>query len=112
MKIDNPVRLYHKIQTMRLLQEELKHPEKMDFDDMILAILALSANEIETIANNIKEKKIRSPFSSPLTSVQWLDVYGSISHIEAHVNAMRNLIDQRGGLETIELEGLAEVVGL
>jgi uncharacterized membrane protein len=112
MKVDNPVRLYHKIQTMRLLQEELKRPEKMHVDDLLLAILALSANEIETIANNIKEKKIQSPFNSPLTSIQWLDVYGSISHIEAHVLAMRNLIDQRGGLEKIELEGLAEVIGL
>jgi uncharacterized membrane protein len=112
MQVDNPVRLYHKIQTMRLLQEELKRPEKMRVDDLLLAILALSANEIETIANNIKEKKIQSPFNSPLTSIQWLDVYGSISHIEAHVLAMRNLIDQRGGLEKIELEGLAEVIGL
>jgi hypothetical protein len=112
VKVDNPVRLYHKIQTMRLLQEELKQPGKICFDDVLLAILALSANEIETIANTIKEKKIQSPFNSPLTSLQWLDIYGSISHIEAHVLAMRTIIDQLGGLEKIELEGLAEVVGL
>jgi len=109
MTIDNPIRLYHKIQTMRLLKEELEHPEKICLDDVILAILALSANEIETVANNIKEKTL-SPFNSPLTSVQWLDVYGSISHIKTHVLAMRNLIDQRGGLESIQLNGLAEVV--
>lgn len=109
MNIDNPIRLYHKIQTMRLLKEELERPERICLDDLILVILALSANEIETVANNIKEK-IPSPFNSPLTSVQWLDVYGSISHIKAHVLAMRNLIDQRGGLESIELNGLAEVV--
>lgn len=112
MQIDNPIRLYHKIQTMRLLQEELRHPDKICLDDVILAVLALSANEIETIANNIKEKKIQSPFNSPLTSIQWLDVYGSISHIKAHVLAMRSLIDKRGGLEKIELQGLAEVVSL
>ncbi len=111
MNINNPIRLYHKVQTMRLLKEELEHPENIRLDDVILAILALSANEIETAANNIKEKK-RSPFHSPLTSLQWLDVYGSISHIEAHVLAMRYLIDQKGGLESIKLEGLAEVVAL
>jgi len=92
-----------------LLKEELENPEKIRLDDVILAILALSANEIETVANNIKDK-IPSPFNSPLTSVQWLDVYGSISHIKAHVMAMRTLIDQRGGLEIIKLNGLAEVV--
>lgn len=112
MQIDNPVRLYHKIKTMRLLQEELKKPGKICFDDVILAVLALSANEIETVANNIKENKIQSPFNSPLRSLQWLDVYGRISHIEAHVLAMRTIIDQQGGLEKLKLEGLAEVVGL
>jgi hypothetical protein len=109
MKIENPIRLYHKIQTMRLLKEELEHPEKLHLDDVILAVLALSANEIETVANNVKEK-IQSPFHSPLTSVQWLDVYGRISHFRPHVLAMRSLVDQRGGLESIELDGLAEVV--
>jgi len=109
MNVDNPIRLYHKIQTMRLLKQELENPENMRLDDVILVILALSANEIETVANNIKDK-IPSPFNSPLTSVQWLDVYGSISHIKAHVIAMRTLIDQRGGLESIKLDGLAEVV--
>lgn len=112
MNIDNPIRLYHKIQTMRLLKVELEDPEKSRLDDVILVVLALSANEIETVANNIKEKKIQSPFHSPLTSVQWLDIYGSISHIKAHVLAMRRLVDQKGGLESIKLEGLAEVLAL
>jgi hypothetical protein len=111
MNINNPIRLYHKIQTMRLLKEELEDPEKSCLDDVILVVLALSANEIETVANNIKEK-IQSPFHSPLTSVQWLDVYGSISHIKAHVLALRGLVDQKGGLESIKLEGLAEVLAL
>jgi len=110
MNIDNPVRLYHKIQTMRLLQEELNKPSNICYDEVILAILALLANEVETIANNIKENKIQSPFNSPLTSLQWLNIYGSISHIEAHVLALRTIVDQQGGLENIKLEGLAEVV--
>lgn len=110
MQIDNPIRLYHKIQTMRLVQEELKNVNKMCSDDLILAILALSTNEIETCANNIKEKKIQSPFNSPLSSIQWLDVYGSISHIHTHVLALRSLVDLQGGLEKIKLAGLAEVV--
>ncbi len=111
MNVDNPIRLYHKIQTVRLLKEELEHPGTLRVDEIILAILALSANEIETVANNIK-KKVPSPFHSPLTSVQWLDVYGRVSHIKAHVLAMRCLVDQKGGLESLELEGLAEVIAL
>ena len=111
LSLDNPVRLYHKVQTMRLLKEELKTPEKTPLDEVMLAVLCLAANEVETVANNMKGK-IRSPFNSPLTSAQWLDVYGSITHIPAHTVAMRSLVCRRGGLEKIELEGLADVIAL
>ena len=77
VSLDNPIRLFHKVQTMRLLNEELRSPEKTPLDDVILAVLALGTNEVETMANNIQEKA-RSPFKSPLTSMQWLDVYGSV----------------------------------
>ena len=111
LSLDNPLRLYHKVQTMRLLKEELKSPEKTPLDEVLLAVLCLATNEVETIVNNIKQK-IRSPFNSPLTSAQWLDVYGSITHIHAHTLAMRSLVARRGGLEKIELEGLAEILSL
>ncbi|KUJ19512.1 uncharacterized protein LY89DRAFT_780437 [Mollisia scopiformis] len=110
LSLDNPVRLYHKVQTVRLLKDELKHPENIPIDDIILAILTLSANEVETVANNAVEDKVRSPFNSPLANTQWLDVYGSITHLAAHTTAMRTLVARRGGLEKIELEGLAEVL--
>lgn len=77
VSLDNPIRLFHKVQTMRLLNEELRSPEKTPLDDVILAVLALGTNEVETMANNIQEKA-QSPFNSPLTSAQWLDVYGSV----------------------------------
>lgn len=111
LSLDNPVRLYHKVQTMRLLKEELKSPEKAPLDAVLLAILCLATNEVETVVNNIKPK-VRSPFNSPLTSAQWLDIYGSISHISAHTMAMRSLVHHQGGLEGIKLEGLAEVLSL
>jgi hypothetical protein len=111
LSLDNPVRLHHKVQTMRLLKEELKNPEKIPLDEALLAVLCLASNEIETVVNNMKEK-IRSPFNSPLASVQWLDVYGSITHIPEHTIAMRSLVGRRGGLEMIELEGLADVIAL
>jgi len=109
LSIDISVRLFHKLQTMRLLNEELKNPEQIPLDDIILAILTLSANEVETVASSGREKE-RSPFNSPLASMQWLDVYGSMSHLSAHTTAMRSLVARRGGLEQMELEGLAEVL--
>ncbi len=111
LSLDNPIRLFHKLETMRLLKEELKNPEKAPLDDIILAMLALSTNEVETVTNNIKEK-VRSPFNSPLVSIQWLDVYGSISHVKEHTLAMRSVVARRGGIESVELHGLPEILSL
>ncbi|KAH7419574.1 hypothetical protein BKA64DRAFT_651173 [Cadophora sp. MPI-SDFR-AT-0126] len=111
ISLENPLRLFHKVQTMTLLKEEMKKPDETALDDVILAILALSTNEVETVANNMKEK-VRSPFSSPLASIQWLDVYGSFTHVKAHTLAMRSVIARRGGLEQVELPGLAETLSL
>jgi hypothetical protein len=109
--LNNRVRLFHKVQTMRLLKEELQNPDMSDPDELILTILILAANEVENIADKMKPKA-RSPFNSPLSSLQWLDVYGSMSLIKAHVLAMRSLVDRMGGLEMIRLEGLAELLEL
>jgi hypothetical protein len=111
INLDNPIRLYHKVQTMKLLKEGLRRPEKMPLDDVILSILALGTNEVETMVKNTSHQT-RSPFNSPLSSAQWLDVYGSMSSVPAHVIAMRSLVGRRGGLESIKLHGLAEVLSL
>ncbi|RFU27625.1 hypothetical protein B7463_g8700, partial [Scytalidium lignicola] len=111
LSLNNPVRLYHKIQTMKLLKEELKRPEKTPtpLDDIILSVLTLGTNEVELLAN-IDGPALSNPFNSPMISLQWLDLYGSINHIPAHTTAMRSLVDRRGGLEKIELNGLAEIL--
>jgi hypothetical protein len=96
---------------MRLLTEELKNPDASDPDELILAILTLGASEVETMMDKLK-LKTRSPFNSPLSCSQWLDVYGSMSHIKEHTLAMRSLVDRQGGLEKVRLEGLAEVLEL
>jgi hypothetical protein len=109
--LNNPIRLFHKVQTMRLMSEELKSTEKTlgSLDEVILAVLALGTNEFETIGKNMKEK-VRSPFNSPLSSSQWLDVYGSIVHVPVHTTASRSLVNRRGGLQNIQLDSLAEVL--
>jgi hypothetical protein len=39
-----------------------------------------------------------------------MDVYGGMLHIKEHTFAMRTLIAKRGGLENIQLAGLAEIL--
>lgn len=107
---DNPIRLYHKVQTMRLMKEEITSTVKTSLDEVILAVLTLGSNEVETIANT--GGNTRSPFESPLSSIQWLNVFGSISDVPIHTSAMNTLVVRRGGLEKIQIDGLAEVLSL
>jgi hypothetical protein len=111
MSIDNPIRLHHKVQTIQLLQDELKNPGKTPLDDIIMTALALAVNEVETVANGINQK-IWSPFNPPLSHVQWINIYGSMFYVTSHEKAIVNLVTRRGGLEKIEVEGLAEILSL
>jgi hypothetical protein len=110
LSMNDPVRLFHKVETMRLIKESLKTPEKVAIEDLIIACLALSTNEVETLVLN--SKKAVSPFVSPLPNLQWLHVYGRMATIISHATAMRTLVARQGGLEKIELDGLAEVLSL
>jgi hypothetical protein len=109
--LNNPIRLFHKVQTIRLMNAELKSTTKTlrSLDEVILAVLALGTNEVETMGRNMKEE-VQSPFNSPLSSSQWLDVYGSIVHVPVHTTALRSLVNRRGGLQNIQLDSLAEVL--
>jgi len=102
-------RLFHKIQTIRLLNVQLQEPSRDGLDEAILSILTLGANEIETISSD-KRGDPRPPFQSSLAGSQWLSVYGKIFFVKAHLVAIRSLVHVRGGLEKIALEGLAEIL--
>lgn len=107
---NNPVRLYHKVQTMRLMKEEMKGGAISSLDEVILAALTLGSNEVERIKNT--GGTIRSPFNSPLSNTQWLNVFGRMADVPEHTVAMNTLVTRRGGLEKIQIDGLAEVLSL
>jgi hypothetical protein len=76
--LNNPIRLFHKVQTMRLMNEELKSTEKTlgSLDEVILAVLALRTNEFETIGKNMKEK-VRSHSTRPFLALSGLMFMGA-----------------------------------
>ena len=107
--VANPIRLKHKLQTIRLLNETLNDPDKYIIDEVIHTVMALATNEMETIetCNDLAPK---SPFVQPLHDAQWLNIYGKMAHVPEHCKAVRYLVGLRGGLENIKLELLAETL--
>jgi hypothetical protein len=100
---DSPTILSYKLTIFRLLSEIIKEGNDPSRDEVILAILTLSSHEIMPL---IEEK--RTPFKSPLKKLQFLNIYGSIQFVPEHMKACLDLIDLKGGIEKIQLAGLAE----
>jgi hypothetical protein len=84
----------------------LKHPETAaSRDEIILAILILASHETVDMSQSRN-----SPFDSPLRKAQWLNVYGNFQNVPEHMAAVVELLKLRGGVENLELYGLAEIL--
>jgi hypothetical protein len=91
------------------INRAIKVPSEAATDSLILCVLCMATNKLE---NPLWEDMRESPFGSPLRSLQWLDVYGRLSPHLVHQAGLRQLVSLRGGLEKIELPGLATVISL
>lgn len=100
-----PVALSHKLAVIQQLNKALSDPTERLRDEIILAILILSSHEVMDLSGT----KV-SPFVSPLKSMQWLNVYGNIRNVHEHLKAVMDLVTLRGGVESLGLYGLAEVL--
>jgi hypothetical protein len=97
--------LSHKLIVIQKLNEALSDPKQATRDEVILAILILASQEVFMI-----KKGMRNPFNSPLQSLGWLNVYGNFKFVPQHSKAVADIVTMRGGLETIELNGLADII--
>jgi hypothetical protein len=104
---NSPTILSYKSLIFRLLSEIIREGNDPVRDEVILAILILSSHEIMP---RIEEK--RNPFKSPLKSLQFLNIYGSIQFVPQHIKAVLELISLKGGIEEIQLAGLAECLAM
>jgi hypothetical protein len=100
-----PKPLSHKLVVIQKLNEALSDPNQASRDEIILAILILASQEVF-----LSKTGHSSPFNSPFRSLSWLDVYGNFKFVPQHTKAVAELVTMRGGLENLELYGLAEII--
>jgi hypothetical protein len=96
--------LSHKLIVIQKLNQALSNPCQATGDEIILAILILASEVF------ISKKGNSSPFNSPLRSLRWLNMFGNHKPVPQHAKAVGDIIKIRGGLETLELYGLAEII--
>ncbi|EXJ79616.1 hypothetical protein A1O3_07895 [Capronia epimyces CBS 606.96] len=101
------LRLSHKIETIKLVNEQIKSLDGPPSDALLMAVTILSVHGSRDDVLYPKAHPI-----SPLAEAQFLRIYGSMVNAEEHVQGIMLLIAQKGGLDRIELYGLADTIAL
>ena len=92
---------------MTLINEQLQHPESFPSDALLVSILVLAVHGPKPDA-----MYEHSHPRSPLATTQNLDFYGNMTFVAAHMQALYILVKQRGGLDAIDMHGLADTIVL
>jgi hypothetical protein len=98
------MRLSYKAQTIKLVNEMLNNLDKEVPDELLAAVLVLASQGPRVGASE------KSRFKSPLATAQCLDHQGNMAFEPEHAKGMVALVRLKGGLHTIKMPGLAEVI--
>jgi hypothetical protein len=105
------LRLSYKTQAIKLINELInKHLRKCGRDSIdalliSICVLAVFGSERGAAMEHAHPQ-------SPLAKVQNLDFYGKTRFVPMHMQALYLLVRQTGGLESIEMYGLADALAL
>lgn len=103
------LRLAFKTQAIKALSEEIQSLKGDPSDELLLAIITLGVHGSgETLKPPEKPKK---PLS-PLAKAQNFQYYGGMRWESAHIEAVRHMVKQKGGLHKLNMPGLANAIAL
>ncbi|CEL06808.1 hypothetical protein ASPCAL09980 [Aspergillus calidoustus] len=94
------------METVRLVSREMSNPSRAVCDAMIWSVVCMAHNKAEDDVNGLPD----IPFTAPMQRLQWLDVYGCLRPNLIHIGGLIQMVNLRGGIEKIELPGLASVI--
>jgi hypothetical protein len=96
---------------MHKLKELISGDSKPYFEELIVAILMLACHEeMDTSPMTEAEKKKHWPFNDPLGRGKWLNMYSGVRVIPEHMKGLVDVVNLGGGLESIKLHGLTDLV--
>jgi hypothetical protein len=92
------------LESIKEVNKAIQNPSRSLRDAVIMSVGCLANSSRDEL---LLDKNIRSPFQSPLRSLQWLDIYGIILPNRVHLTGLAQLVKLRGGLDMTSLPGLA-----
>jgi hypothetical protein len=107
---DSAHALSHKLTVMHKLKELISKDGKLHFEDLIVAILMLACHEDVDTSSITEAEKKHWPFNDPLGRGKWLNMYSGVRVVPEHRKALVDVVNLGGGLESIKLHGLTDLV--
>ena len=100
----------HKTEAMRLLRTRLGNVSEGNLDWVIYAVLCLVRTERPSEDQSFASSLRLLPFVPHAPSANHTSTYAKSELVDVHRHALKFLVEQRGGLQRIEIPGL--VLGL
>lgn len=97
--------LVHKAEAMSLLRQRLEQLDRTDVDWLIYAVLCLTRAETQKQDHASLESSLL--FVPHVPSANWTNVYGRSGLVEAHRDALCQLVKRQGGLRRLKVPGLS-----
>ncbi|KAL4994722.1 hypothetical protein BDV10DRAFT_145581 [Aspergillus recurvatus] len=94
------------METIRLVSREINNPSRAFCDAVIWSVVCMAHNKAEGDLTDHPP----SPFTAPMQRLQWLGVYGSLRPNLVHIGGLIQMVNLRGGIDEIQLPGLAAVI--
>lgn len=104
-RLKDAERIFHKTEIIRILSADFRKQSLSLGDDQLMAMFVLATHD----SYNVQET-VPDVFQAPLTNLGWLNVYWRMKVSDLHLQALFTAVDIRGGLDAIELVGLAEII--
>jgi len=103
------LRLAFKTQAIKALGKEITSLKGDPSDELLLAIITLG---VHGSGETLKPAQAPKRPLSPLAKAQNFQYYGNMRWESAHIEAVRHMVKQKGGLHKIGLPGLANAIAL
>ncbi|RDW61192.1 uncharacterized protein DSM5745_10690 [Aspergillus mulundensis] len=94
------------METIKLVSREIDNPSRAVCDSVIWSVVCMAHNK----ADDDLAESPPPPFTAPMQRLQWLGVYGSLRPNLVHIGGLIQMINLRGGIDKIQLPGLASVI--
>lgn len=95
-------------ESIRRINEALQDPAAQKTDELLMAVFLMGYSRYDEAVFSPG----RETHKSPLNDMQWANIYSYLDYDEVHVMGLIRLLEIRGGIDAIKLNGLAEMMSL